>query len=493
MEYQFNYTYDTPVDVTHIRRATSGDAGTYGVEEGVDIIMEHATYTGFSVGQHMLLAGCGEWSGIRRVRQVVDDTHTVFDGQAFDEFSDTGGTLRIYLNNHTFLVYLWATTDETEPRAVLRITPNENGVARFSINSVLKSFPWIQSDKLHAVIASSMSSGYISTENLTSVIFRMLVLDAFDVPDENGDNVFTVRGEWSASDGTAHAAVNGVLPYDHMYASDAASQIDWTTQDFTAFTLGGETAANFLTYGPRAGVQLVAPGEKARLCVLLPDTDEFPGGNEYRIVVFGYMGNIPTELGSSDVFTVAANVSSIAIPAGPAELDALIEPDTPVGDFDFYTVGLASGEVGGAVTEYFKFKVDKRCHKANRRMWWLNKLGGVDGYTFTFREIETSKAKRSLLSRPYRSGSGFDYQRRTYRTEPERGFTATSEAVKPATRRWLVEDLMEASNILTSRGGARYSVVIPQSDGSEAHSTEDRKAQLAVSFGLGSDNLSQEA
>lgn len=493
LQYTYAVTYDTPVEVTAVRLANSSDVSSYpSLVEGVSIIVVHSTYSGFDPGQHMLLAGCGDWSGIRQVVEVLDSTHTAINGAAFTDFSGSG-TIRVYLNNHKFLVYLWHDTSETKPRSILRITPNDSGSASFSINTALKT--WIESKKLHEVVTADLtSSGHISTEFLSSVMYRIQVLDGFDVPDENGVNVWTLNGTWDPESGTPKCAVNGVHPYDHEYATDANAKLQWSKSNMDDYELGNEAVARFLTYGPRAGLRLMAPNETGRLVVLCDDSGGFAGGADYRIVLFGYdAAGIPTNLGSSDVFTPAAGVSSFAIPTGPAELTTLVEPDFPLSGYAYYAVQIASGTVGGAVTEVVKFKYDTSCSEARRRFHWLNKLGGIDDYAFTRREVASTKVKRSTLSKPYASGTGYDYTTRMYRVDPARGFTVTSERIKPQVRRWLVEDLLESANILTTHGGTRYSTVVPTTDGTDAHSTENVKTVLTLAFNTGVDNVSQEA
>lgn len=493
LQYTCGVTLPTAEDITFIRLATSGDVATYPtLIEGESIIVEHATYTGFDVGQHMLIEGAGEWNGVRKVREVLDSTHTVLDGAGYAEV--TAGTIRIYRNNHKFIVYLWHDIAETTPRAVLKVDVSPvTGQATFSVNTVLQS--WIQSDLLHSVVTANLSATeHISTEFLSSVIFRIQVLEGYDVPDDDGINVWTLDGEWDPETGTPRCAVNGVHPYDHIYADETNAQFDWTDPRMIDYVASADPVARFLTYAPRAGEQVMANAETGRLVVLLSSADDFDGTADFRIVLFGYdAAGTPTELGSSDVFTPAAGTSSFAIPCGPNEIETLVVPTFPLSGYVAYSILIAEGSVGGAVTEAVKFRIDNTCKEVRRRFHWMNKLGGIDSYSFTRRELASSKVKRLTLSKPYASGTGFDYRTRTYRTDPTRNFTVSSEQVKPIVRRWIAEDLVESANVLTSHGSPRLSTVIFTTDQVDSHSTEDRKSQLVLNYTIGVDNLSQES
>lgn len=496
VEYNYSVALGAARGITSIRLATASDVSTYpSLTEGVSVLVEHASFTGFSVGQHMQISGAGDWNGIRQVVEVLDATHTVLDGAGYDTV--TTGLMRIWYNNRKLVVYLWHDTSETEPRATLTVDVNENGMAIFSVNSVLLS--WIKSELMHDVINTDLDAdGFISTEFLSSVIFRMSVFDAYDVPDANGVNVWTIQGIFDPENGRPQSVVNGVHPYDHMNDYEQNSSLQWFFDNLITHELGNDDVALFLTYAPRDGDQVFSTYDKGRLVVLLPNRTGFDGSLSFRIVLYGYDANdIPTQIGQSAPFTPPANVSSFAIPCGPMELAAFVNPDPTIFAYKYYSVELALGSVGGAVTEFIKFELNSACKEVRRRFYWLNKLGGIDGYTFTRREVMNVKAKRSTISKPYASGNAFDWRQRMQRVDPVRNYTVSSEQVKPAVRRWIAEDMFESANILAYSTqyitSERLSPVIITSDSMDAYSTEKRKAQMQLTYILGTDNLSQEA
>lgn len=485
IQYTYGVNPPTPVAITFVRVATSGDVVTYPtLIEGESIIVEHASLTGFLVGQHMIIQGAGEWNGVRKVREILDSTHTVIDGAGFDAV--TAGTIGIYRNNHKFLVYLWHDISETSPRAVLKVDVNDEGQATFSVNTVLQS--WINSDLLHAVsIADLTSTGFISAEYLSSVIFRLQVIEGYDVPNADGINVWTLFDQWDPLAGTPKAAINGVHPYDHEYPQEANAQLDWSTSSLSAYQLGG-SAARFLTYAPRTN-QKGAAGEKGRAVLINPAPFS---GDTYDLRLFATpFGGTAIIIGTATI-TIPAGISSFAIPTGLTELEALtgetVDPDV----YESYSVYLTQGDFE-PITEVITIQIDTKCSEVRRRFHWLNKLGGIDSYSFTRREIASNKIKRSVLSKPYGATTGYDYRQRVYRTEPSRNFAVSSEQVKPKVRQWLVEDLLESANVLTSHGSTRLSTVIFSTDGMESFSTEDRKSQIVLNYAIGVDNISQES
>ena len=47
--------------------------------------MEHSA-TGTAVGQHVVLSSTGDWSGVRKITEVLDSTHTVLDGASYADY-----------------------------------------------------------------------------------------------------------------------------------------------------------------------------------------------------------------------------------------------------------------------------------------------------------------------------------------------------------------------------------------------------------------------
>lgn len=508
VRYTANALLPTPVAVTFIRLAEASDVSAYpSLQLGVDIICEHAAIAEtYGVGQHMILADCDEWSGVRKVREVLDSTHVVLDGPSYvGAFTDTGGTIAVYRNNHRFNVWLWMFDFDAEPLATLRITP-VNGQATFDIKDVLRS--WIGSSKIHNVINANLgASGFTSTEGLSSIIYRIAIGEAYDIPDDDGVNVFTEVDKWPGADyGTTLCAVNGVLPYDHDYADDPTSALDWAQNSFALYrptVYTDPTAYRFLTYAPRghgapSKPQGFYPAEKGRLVVLNSSVSGYASSSKWWIRVEVIDTSTGTEFvygAQARAFTVPANVSSFAIPTGPAELAAFFSTWPTFLDFDKYTVQLwydLSNNAQSPATEKFTFVKLHDCKEVRRRFWWINKLGGLDSYTFTGRESASVKASRRTVARPYSTEIAHSFRERMQRVDPERHFSASTGIIDAQARRWLVEDLFESATVVTDHGGAVYrSPVIFTEDSADAHTTQERPSTLTLKYRIGVDNLSQ--
>jgi hypothetical protein len=154
----------------------------------------------------------------------------------------------------------------------------------------------------------------------------------------------------------------------------------------------------------------------------------------------------------------------------------------------------------GFISETFRLNIDRNCHEVGRRMYWQNKLGGIDQYTFKGREVERTVTQRDSIVRryiPLNSTRGFNA--RMYRTTPERRFILSSLQVNGDVLRWLVQDFFESSDVATQINtkapvpNTWWTPVLILSDEAMGRTSENLLQRLVIEYTLGVDNRSQYA
>jgi hypothetical protein len=250
------------------------------------------------------------------------------------------------------------------------------------------------------------------------------------------------------------------------------------------FAVGGSNfQRKFLSTMPRSVT--LAPTDRLTMFMLTGTGTSTPGYDTANLTirVFNITGSSPTLVGSTSVD--AGVTAAFGVGVGPANL---------AGTFTLpakYRVFVSNvGEVG--LSEFVDITVESKCTENRRSFAWLNKLGGVDQYTFTGREIGTSKTKRATVKKPYSTGTGFDFQERTYRSEPDRFRTVSTAPLRREFRRWLAEDLCETANGIVDVYGRWCPCIIVSSD-ARAFSTGPGMPPLTIEYKAGVDNLSQQA
>lgn len=480
IEYRIQRSDPANSRVYFIRPATASDVATLGsgLEEG-DILVQHQAWAGpvpGVAGQTILFDDdCEVYAGVWTVLSTftaLGDLYSVIDAPDLGTFTGSPfGSARVYLDNYVIWCRLRVWTDpNADPSTVyLPASPDETGLVTFNVAPTLAVF-FSEDIELYA----RPWSGTIiqSAHGLTALTYRATFFEVYSSP-----GVTAALDPWQ--DGTeVHddeadlVAVNAVHPYH-------AELTTWGSATLSDFAVGS-SSRKFLTYAPRTIT--IGENDLFRLHILSGSVLSFNHFLEVREV---NPDGTTTLVGSYNV-AVSGTVAAVSIGVGPADLSPLLTVP------DRYRVRLLNSE-DAVISESFEFVVDRTCKENRRPIGWLGKLGGVDLYTFTGREIETSSATRITVSKRMGSGTGFDYATRGFRSEPRRVFTNSTGAIGANVRGWLSRELCESANVVLKLSDTLVTPIVLTSNEHLSANSGGVFRPLTITYVRGTDNEAQDA
>ncbi len=479
--------------------ADAGDVSALanGLEVG-DVVMKYtgSIFGGIPVvaGQTIILdADCGPYKGVQMVTNAFDDGgdhYAVIDALDQGDFTPATafvGSFKVWLNNYTVFCRVLTYTDPMgSPQTVdLKAQPDTSGVCVFHANNVIKDY---FSHRIDTFMGPVPGGGIVqNAHGVTALFYRVHIAEVYDVPGETAevdpfDGDHDVHVDDVEDVATFRVAVNAVHPY-------AGALLDWATASFEDFIATGTTGdALFLTNAPRVstGISLTL-GEDDHFRAHLLTSESYSGGYGvvYSLRVFDMTSGSPSLIGSGIDVELDDPTAAFALAVGPADLSGTITVP------DKYRILLSNAD-DHLISEYIDVSGDRKCKENERPFAWLNKLGGVDLYTFRGREISTSKTRRASVRKPYASGTGFDYTERQYRAEPQRSAMVSTLPVSKPMRKWIVEDMTESPNVNVMVEDRACTCVVLTDEVISGNSGPLYKP-VTIEYRLGVDNLSQQA
>lgn len=277
------------------------------------------------------------------------------------------------------------------------------------------------------------------------------------------------QGDGTLADGAS------TQPIDFFYLLDAIWQHD-ETQNLNSYIMEDSitgSIGNFLTSAPAIKVQTT---ENYWIAALLAET---PSGavafddsdNTYQLQVETY------DSGDSLLQTAKVDFSvptdrRIDIPCGPNQINSMTLSsgsqtviDSNVSYYDV-ALRLIADDISTdrRISEKKRFTVDRKCYNEETRFAFVNRLGGLDWYTFTGRhteglEVEKETYKKKLAT----SHSVEDRGLQTLLVNSQEVFSVATQAEKDNVRRWLKE-LLEDHMTYKIDGGNYVPVNIEDAD-----------------------------
>jgi len=278
-------------------------------------------------------------------------------------------------------------------------------------------------------------------------------------------------------------AVNMVQPY---YRDGEGPDMDWSTDIGGVFPMGAATGASTrpaLTYASRTE-QVVESGDDFLFAVLCHTSGE----NTWTLSATPYLDGAPITIQTALINQLPRYAAVFAI--GPAQLPGVLS------GADSYLIRITNRN-GQDILEPFWLKY-KPCvqSEVSRRMWWQNKLGGIDQYTFKGRETERPTASRqsvTRLSNPIPSAPDYrgGWMERVSRVMPVRTRTLTSVFLSALESRWLTDDCFESHDHALNERAGWWTPVVMESADTVPYGTDRTAQRFAFDYHLGVDNMSQ--
>lgn len=403
------------------------------------VVLTGAFASVFPLGQAVEFTGTtgGNYDGIHRVIKNISASSFVIDS------TNTNGSLGGLATKYYERFALYARVRFSGVEQTYRI--DDNGSGRFTMDirdQAQRSFK----DVFELVPPGTTWDPVQSNEHITNT-YSISVGEGYNIPDEQGVNRYIVdfKDPLILIDDKSQSVVNNVQPYHHTNDwQGGAVDLNWDN-NLKAYRVDiSSPVVNFraLTYanpGSRTSeLQTVRPGDDHFLAFLLQD----PTNISIRLKTF-------TESGSG---TTYSNLNSYGISGG-----SMIVPCGPInlglpGDIVTYSITLTRTFTAVAITEEYWFKVDYTCHKAPRRFYALNKFGAIDAYTFIGYEKREDTYERKFVQRPMMPSQvapGGSWQKRGWKTTPERRYTITSGTLSKGFIRYVADEILESADLRT--------------------------------------------
>lgn len=373
----------------------------------------------------------GEWRVLRAVAPGI------FTIDCPDFGGSVGGTVTYVYERYRLQISVHFAT-EAQP-TIHYIDPSPDGVFRIDVRDQAQRAFRDVFDIAHP----SRAAGIYPADQYITNLCEVIAQEGFVVY-QNGIGVWQVQKErTTATPGKGQRVVNSVQPYHHINEWTGSPDHDWDENlvDYVITpTSTGARAKRLLTYAPswdgRLRGQEVRPGDDHYLAFLCdgtgPLTVEFAfyGPNNAFISIQQFPATFPQNSG--------------IIPCGPNNVNVPAGTET-------YRVALRNQQ-NAVVSLTYLFKMDYKCYKAPRRFYALNKFGAVDAFTFTGYENRENAYEVQMVMKPTmpaKVGPRGNWQRRTWKSQPGRAYSISSEALPKAWLRYVADEIMESPDIRT--------------------------------------------
>lgn len=472
--------------VSAIRAATSTDVFIFGGGLVVgDVIVIHAAVLAgtFVIGQAVKIGFTQNYDGVYRLLKVITPGVVVIDAE--DLGSETSGRIEKHYENYTLVALI--TAEGATSRTRMDIQANSAGFFVLPAHEVIQR----NFHDVFRIAQGGEALEFLSANRYITQRYSVAFSEAYMIPDANGVNVMTELGkDGNTASFREKIAVNSVQPYHHIDEGDGSPDLQWM-DDLEEYLVDPdiEEERRFLTYAPRGGVAAYDHRTSMRLgaeddffLAILNNRDDIEA-HGVRVATYRSDGTL---IANNDQSHIVSTADSLLFNIGPAALGAYITGDTHHYFFQFRS--------GREYSERFYVTIDQSCNTA-RRFFFLNSFGALDQYTIEGKESRETNVERFIVGKPNMAlgltTDRGDYQRRTYRTEPVRSYSATTRSESRSVARWLMDEFLESPDVRTviyDHDETIYTRVILETDSAKVGA---RAARIPFAWSLGVDNVKQ--
>lgn len=194
---------------------------------------------------------------------------------------------------------------------------------------------------------------------------------------------------------------------------------------------------------------------------------------------------------SNDVLILSTSVPTVALTvtdkAGLIEIDASTAP----AGTSYITIRLAKGNLSADISETIRYNIKTECTDEERRIKWLNPLGGIDSYTFTSQTSQEVRfGSRSFQKRIEKGFSVEDRGETVLQNTAEDHFQVFSKAQNREAIEWLGEIGGNGVNAWIDNGTNKVPIIITGRKSGILH-TRLGITQMAVRYKLANKRESQ--
>lgn len=464
---------DTSSTIAGVAGSTSGS-----VVRGERILVYadlQYTESQFRVGAYVLFENAGQYNGVHRISEIIQgasnftsisqfyvetvvnqDTGVPLNSQLTALVTPGSVTVSQYYNNYSAILDLYISGNFVTR---FRKKVNLDNEFVFDVSSVVQEY--LGSD-LYTLDSTTLD---VASTDLSKEVYVEYGHE-YDIikPDGTTELTISVYGDDSAN---SFYAVNSVIPYIGMNDFSVFST-NYDMSDYAYTDTGNEQ--KFLTNQPYT-TRIQRDSNYSLSYVINAETigGGTPIGNcEVRLYVRTYNSSGATIATNQTVLendTLANLKGTRAVLVGTTNLGAWITSETVKYDCYITLYNVITGN--SRLTEIKEFEIDDTCYRDEYRFEWVNKLGGLDAFTFTGRYDKTSDIDKETFKRSLNDVRSIpERQLTTLTVNSEDIHTVNSGIVSKAERDWL-EELLESPEVYLIKDGYRLPVHIDTKFGFE--------------------------
>ena len=480
----------TPIGIILVANQAAVDSFPGLVIGDVYVIHPAVNLGTWTPGQQIRISGTqvADYNGLWRVRSTPLNTLTVIDAPA--DTVNVGGSLngtlaKVYERYRVVVDVKFDTQDEAQryyldqdPDGYFRMDVRNQAQREFGRNDVF------------GIATDGMTLDIVTADDLITNKYSLTIGEAYNIPNsETGVNEYHVIFKDVAEpiNNKDNIVVNSVQPYHHLNEWDGTVDLTWN-DDLDGYTINqtdtGAAVKRLLTYfpgylstdsGPFAA-QTVGTADTAFLAFISWSINPLTWG--VRVSKTNANGTTST---TTTYYTVAGN--SFIVPVGPANV--VIGANVV-----HYDISITN-EAGQEVSRRYRYNVDRTCHLSPVRVWALNKFGAIDTFRFIGYDKRGTGIARDFVTKPTMAvpiGAAGDYQRKAWRSTPERTHLTESETLPKPMLRWVVDEIIESSDIRTVVYGGMWTPIVNKTDEVDMGF---RSGRISFEYAYGVDNMVQ--
>lgn len=478
---------ESDLPILAIRNPTPTELSDYPQLTETDVLLEHAYldpstfYSGASI--EIYNTDNDLYLDVYRVNTRLTNTLLWLD--ADDVGDETGGLFRVHYTNFTVFAEVLS-ENMTKPVVFpLKPTLDSEGLTVFELDcrdALARYFKDIK--EIINPDNDADNTAMIAADGYITQVYSVSAYEGYDRVGSDGTTQFYKYDAKSQRvNVTDQIAVNSVQPY-HQVERDGTIRLDYNDGlgDYLLTpTTTGDNVKRLLTHASRDS-QFVTDSDGHYMAFLWAGPTV-----EVKFICSFYTGaDAGGSFISSAIYRGNVNGKSIICPMGPVNITV---PAT-AGSYRFAIFNRNENRI----SEIFTYNV-KDCKGVNKRWYYLNKMGGVDAFTFQGDETRSLTASRRTISKPHMNTMpGFfngDFQRRTYRNDPERRYTVSSDYLLPEQIRSVVEPMFESANVFEAIHPDWWTPIIITTSETPADGSSNRRERMDLEYILGVDNVSQ--
>ena len=471
---EYVFTSDKSPNVISGESATgslkSADNLGVDIEVGDDLVVVVTSTLPIVIGDFIKLENAGVYNGIHRVSEIlvgtegvnvswfkIDTPFSVRVGGATDPFVTpiSSVTVSKYYNNFSAVLDLYI---EGSFIVRLRKKRNTNDQFVFDISNILQEY-----------LGSDLNDLTETSHTVATDLAKDFYIQYAEEYDEitDGINNLTLQSFTDDSSNT-FTAVNSTVPYVWLN-NFSIDSVNYNLSDFYSDSIPN-TSTRFLTNQP--STIEIGSNESYQLS-FIQGTIKVRDDLKRRVITYDSTGSV---IATTDTTLIISSSSEVVnVSCGTNNLGAIITAATAK-----YDVKIVYGT--DVISETLTFSINSDCSKVDRRIEFVNKLGGLDAFTCKGKESKDMDIEKSVFKRTLNSS----------RTIPERSYTTVSVdskevhtlntgIISKAERDWLIE-MIESPECYIVLSGYRIPIQITDKFGIDKLAEDSFNIQFEYEF-----------